>query len=43
MAHVLYLTDEPVMITFGKSGELQIMDSDVFSVITNDMETPLKK
>ena len=32
--------DFPRMIAFGKSGELQIIDSDVFSMIADDMETP---
>jgi hypothetical protein len=40
MAHVSHLTDDPVMIAFGKSGELQIIDSDVFSMIADDMEIP---
>ena len=33
-------TDFPRMIAFGKSGELQIIDSDVFSMIADDMEIP---
>ena len=33
-------TDSPSMIAFERSGKLQIIDRNAFSIIADDMETP---